>query len=52
MFIQEELTINFSTPDFIKISFLDLWRNIPEVLNLINGSYCDIKVFLNKFKND
>ena len=52
MFIQEELTINFCTPNFIKVSFLDLWRNIPEVINLINGSNCQIIEFINKFKNN
>ena len=49
MAIQEELTINLFSNSFLNIKFLDLWQNIPEIINFMYG--CNISQFIDKYKN-
>ena len=37
MAIQEELTINLFSNSFLNIKFLDLWQNIPEIINFMHN---------------
>ena len=49
--IQEEQTVNLYNYKYTNISFLELWANIMEVINLIGGDDIEIIDFINKLKN-
>lgn len=49
--IQEVQTVNFYNYEYTKISFLELWANISEVISFIGSDNIEMVDFINLLKN-